>query len=98
MAFDGVVKLPSSLVIETDTTVGASGHTVTLDGNNAARHFVVTNGVSLRLVNLTLINGRFVGDPVEVLKVGSPGMGSCIYHAGGALELTGCRFLNNQVR
>src|SRR4051794_27644428 len=57
MDFDGVITVSQTLVINTNTTVDATGHSVTLDGANIARHFAVTNGVTLRLVHLKLING-----------------------------------------
>ncbi len=63
------------------------------------RHFVVTNGATLRLVNLTLANGRFKGRDGQV---GAPSGGNAragsIFNTGGNIELVSCRFLDNQVR
>src|SRR5689334_636753 len=61
LAFDGIFKLPETLVITTNTILDATGHTITLDADSRVRHFTVTNGAILRLVNLTLANGRAAG-------------------------------------
>jgi hypothetical protein len=50
--------LTNSILIATNATLDASGHQITLDGRNAVRHFVVTNSVTLRLINLTLASGK----------------------------------------
>jgi hypothetical protein len=92
------LRLPTNSVqIVTNTTVDASGRSVTLDCQNKSRHFEVTNGATLRLINLSLINGRFVGAVGPTNKQGFPGMGGSIYNSGGALELAGCKFMSNQV-
>lgn len=96
LAFDGTVRLPEALSITKDTTVDATGHTVTLDGGNAVRHFVLTNQVTLRLVNLTLANGRFAAANGEINQGGGYGQGGSIFNLGGTLEVVGCTFTNNQ--
>ncbi len=58
LAFDGDVLFAKELVVEVDTILEATGHAVRFDGNGAVRHFVVTRGTTLRLVNISLINGR----------------------------------------
>jgi uncharacterized delta-60 repeat protein len=98
LAFDGLVTLTNSFVVATNVTLDAQDHSVSLDGGNAVRHFVVTNGATLRLINLTLMNGRFVGASGQSEQsAGNPGMGGSIYVSGGALDLSGCRFLSNKV-
>jgi hypothetical protein len=96
LAFDGVVKLTAPLIIVTNTTLGGQGHTVSLDGNNLVRHFVVTNNSTLGLINLTLMNGRFAGAQGQTNQKGYPGMGGSIFISGGAVDFSGCRFINNQ--
>jgi hypothetical protein len=98
LAFDGTVGLGKTLMIVTNTTVDASGHEVTLDIGHSGRHFVVTNGATLRLINLTLVNGRYTAPAGETHQPGSPGCGGSIYNAGGKLELFACHFLSNQVQ
>ena len=101
-ACEGTIIFPNSIFITNnafsiDTTLDASGHDVVLDGNQAVRHFVVTNGATLRLINLTLINGRFVGADGQTNQPGSPGRGGALYNSGGTLELVGCKFIDNSV-
>lgn len=96
-AVDCTIPLTNAIVITTNTTLDATGHNVTLDGGNLVRHFVVTNGVSLRLVHLGLVNGRFAGALGGTDQTGEPGIGGSIYNAGGTLQLIGCAWTNNQV-
>jgi hypothetical protein len=95
--FDGIIGLTNSILVTTNTTLDASGRQITLDGQNAVRHFVVTNGVTLRLVNLTLANGWLMGNQGQTNKNGEPAFGGSIYNGGGILELVGCTLTNNQV-
>ena len=96
LAFNGTVKLSNALVIAADTTLDATGEVV-LDGGNLTRHFIVKPGVTLRLINLTLINGHTVGPEAEENQDGLPGYGGSIYNSGGSVQLIGCKFLNNEV-
>lgn len=98
LAFDGTVSLGKAFLIVTNTTVEATGHAVSLDGRNLTRHFAVTNGAVLRLINLALINGRHVGATGEPDQDGGPGLGGSIYNAGGKLELFTCNFVSNQAK
>jgi hypothetical protein len=56
----------------------------------------VTNGATLRLINMKLINGRYPGADGQTNEPGNPGWGGAIYNSGGILELTDCKFINNQ--
>jgi hypothetical protein len=91
---DATIPLTNSIVISTHTVIDGNGRSVTLDGQNRSRHFVVTNGATLRLVRLALINGRFFGGDATN-GPGNPGLGGAIYNAGGTLELIDCNFSNN---
>jgi hypothetical protein len=97
LAFDGVVKLTEPLIVATNTTLDARGHSVALDGNNLVRHFVVTNNSTLGLINLTLMNGRDADNNGPVDQDGRPGWGGAIYCSGGNLELIDCQFTDNHV-
>jgi predicted outer membrane repeat protein len=90
LAFDGSVALTNTLVIATNTTVDATGHDVILDGRGQ-RHFLVNPGATLRLVHVTLANGRFGGSGIP----GDPGGAGAIHNAGGGVELVDCKFTNN---
>jgi uncharacterized delta-60 repeat protein len=94
---NGVIPLTKTIVITADATLDASGRSITLDGQNAVRHFVVTNGATLRLVNLKLSNGWYAGADGQINQTGQAGFGGSIYNSGGILELIGCTFLSNQV-
>ncbi len=95
LEFDGTVLLTNTLTVVKDTTLDASGHIVILDGGNAVRHFVVTNGAALRLVDLTLANGRAMGRDRQENEPRGAGQGGSILNGGGSLELIGCTFSNN---
>jgi hypothetical protein len=97
LSVDGAVHLTAPLLITSDTTVEAVGRETALDGGNVTRHFVVTNGATLRLINLTLKNGRFVGAQGQTNQPGEPGLGGSIYNSGGRLELVKCQFIENHV-
>jgi hypothetical protein len=95
-ALDGTILLTHTILIETNTTLDATGRSVALDGASTLRHFVVTNGATLRLINLTLQNGRSAGPVGATNQDGSPGMGGAIFNSGGRLDLTECRLIANQ--
>ena len=95
---NGRIALSDTLLIEKSATLDGTGRSIKLDGQNLVRHFVVTNGATLRLVNLTLMNGRFVGADGEPNGNGFPGSGGSIYTSGGTLELVGCRFIGNSAQ
>jgi hypothetical protein len=95
LAFDGTVALTNAILVTSNATLDASGRHVTLDGQNGVRHFVVTNGATLRLINLTLANGRLVGIPGQTNQNGEAACGGSIYNTGGVLELIACTLTNN---
>jgi hypothetical protein len=97
LAFNGTVALKQPLTVSKDTTVDATGFSVILDGGNSTRHFVVTNGVTLRLVNLTLASGHFAGRDGNANEGGGLAQGGSILNAGGTLDLTSCTFASNSV-
>ncbi|MHC1766206.1 MAG: FG-GAP-like repeat-containing protein [Verrucomicrobiia bacterium] len=94
-AFDGTIAFTNTLAIGADTTLDGTGHEVVLDGGGLVRHFSVAEGVTLRLINLTLVNGRHEPPQADLRKDGTPGLGGSIYTRGGTVELIGCKFLNN---
>jgi hypothetical protein len=93
--FDGTILLTNSITIEKDTVIDATGRSIRLDGGGKVRHFVVSQGATLRLINLTLENGRHVVGDGSPNNVGLPGLGGSIYNSGGQLDLRLCRFINN---
>jgi hypothetical protein len=95
LAFNGTVALTNTLLVLQDTTLDASAFNVTLDGGGAARHFVVTNGVRLRLVNFALRNGRSAGETGQTNQPGNPAFGGSILNAGGKTRVR-CLFQANR--
>jgi hypothetical protein len=96
LGFTGTVALTEALTVAKDTTLDATGYSVVLDGENQVRHFVVTNGAALTLMNVTLSNGTFHGqDGTVVDQPGGWALGGSILNLGGKLQLIGCVFLNN---
>ena len=81
-ACDGTIVLTNTITIATNTVLDASGHTVTISGNNAVRVFTVTNGAAFALVNVTIANGRSQ-------------RGSGILNFDGFLTLLNCTLSNN---
>lgn len=102
LGFDGTVEFTHPIAVETNITLDATGHMISLDARQLGRHFNVTSNVTLRLVNLTLRNGRHLGESGHFsenlieLEDGRPGMGGSIYSDGGAVELIGCTFAENE--
>jgi len=83
----GTIVVPQMSVTSGSLTIDASASAtpITLDGNNANRHFSVNNNASLTLRRLTLQNGRATGAAV----------GGSIESINAALTVDGCVFRNN---
>jgi hypothetical protein len=96
LAFNATIWLTNTLIIKTNTTIDATGYSVRLDGNGMLRHFMVTNGATLRLINLTLQHGRFAPPVSDAYPKADPGFGGSICNLGGSVELIGCNFIGNQ--
>jgi hypothetical protein len=96
LAFEGPVNLSRTLVITTNTTVNATGHDISFDAGHQMRHFVITNGVTLQLINLNLINGSRSPSSGALAENGEFGFGGSIYNDGGIVELLSCNFIGNR--
>jgi hypothetical protein len=95
---DGTIFLTSTLVVTQNVTLDASGRTVTISGANQVRILEVTNGATLRLINLTLDRGFAQGTNGAPGQVGGKGAGAGILLTPTAtLSATDCRFFNNRV-
>jgi len=84
-ACNGVINITGPKNIVANTVLDATGHAITISGQGNVRHFVVNNGVSLTLVNLTLANGRAFD------------YGGAVYNSG-TLTANSCTFTNNTAR
>src|SRR2546427_12151367 len=56
-ACDGTITITTTKTVSLDTILDASGHSVTISGNNAVRLFIVNPAVNFSVYNLTLANG-----------------------------------------
>lgn len=82
-AVDGVIPLASPLIITVDTVVDATGHAITISGNNAVRVFYVNPAVLFTLQHLTVANGR-------------TNTGAGLFNSAGSVTISDCVFTNNQ--
>src|SRR3989449_10495704 len=57
-ACDGTITITTTKGISADTILDATGHTVSISGNNLVRLFTVNPVVNFSVYNLTLANGR----------------------------------------
>ncbi|HMO05712.1 MAG TPA: choice-of-anchor Q domain-containing protein [Kiritimatiellia bacterium] len=95
---DGVITLATTLVIQANTVIDATGHNITLDGNNTSRHFWVNSSIELTITNLTLANGMARGADGPPAMSANPGYGGSIYNEGGTIYLFDCVFTGNTAR
>lgn len=79
---NATVVLSSTKTIAANTTIDGGGK-ITLSGDSTYRHFIVSNGVTLTLQNITLSGGKVVGD------------GGSVYN-NGTLNVTNTTFFNNE--
>ncbi|HUR45101.1 MAG TPA: hypothetical protein VMZ27_04415 [Candidatus Saccharimonadales bacterium] len=99
-ACDSTILLGATLLVTNNVILNGSGHTITIDGSNAVRIFQVNPGASLTLLNLSLVNGKYVGtNGSDGLpgRSGEPARGGAILIDNGILHITGCMFSNNVV-
>jgi hypothetical protein len=82
LACDGVLDIAHTLTIEKDTLLDATGHDVTLSGNDQVRIMLVNPDVKLTLINLRLYRGR-------------SDRGGALYNNRGVVNAIGCVFSNN---
>ena len=108
-ACDGTITLPgSAIAIAANTTLDASGHSVTFDAGGASGVFTVDPGVQLTLVNLTVTGGSAAdgggiannGGTVTLNRTTLTGnaataSGGAIYNDGGAVTLTNSTLSGN---
>jgi hypothetical protein len=79
------ITLTSTKVIAQDTQINGGG-LITLNAENASRHFLVNTGIQLEITGLTLSNGN--------LPAGTGG-GAIFTFSGSTLKITDSTFSNN---
>src|ERR1035437_2763127 len=90
---DGVIVLSSTIVIAANTILDASGHNMTISGNEAKRIFTVNTNVNFILKNLVLANGFDIGHGTSVFDEFS-GTGGALCSTG-TVQIIQCVFSNN---
>lgn len=80
----GAITVPAEIAITADTTLDASGESVTLTTSGAARLFNVSPAITLNLTSLTITNSGAVGQP-----------GGAIFNNGGVVIVQKTAFLSN---
>lgn len=93
LCFNGTVTLTQPIEITKDVSLDASDRTVAISGNNATRLFIVRTNTTLAATNLTLTQGRQIGE--NHTEGGRPGFGGAILIEGGRLLLARCTLSNN---
>jgi hypothetical protein len=110
-ACSGDITLTSTITISANTTIDATGYSVTLDGQHTVQVLSVNAGVTLSLNNLTIANanGGFLGGGVynsgTVIVTNSTfsgnnadGAGGGIYNSGGTAIIINSAFLSNSAQ
>ena len=95
-ACDGTIVLSNTISIDAKTILDASGHRVTISGNNAVQVFNVLGNGDLTLSNLVIADGRVVGAaaPPNSNAAGESASGGAVVNQG-VLNLVNCTFTNN---
>jgi hypothetical protein len=93
---NGSVLLTNPIILQTNVTIDASGHSISFDGEGASRLFQVNAGVEARFINVQLINGRARGEDGAPLQAASRvAFGAAIRSLGGIVTLQDCVLSNN---
>src|SRR6266436_4682944 len=83
-ACDGIITITTTKTISAETTLDATGHTITISANNAVRLFTVNAAVNFSVYNLTMANGASTN-------------GGAIYNNSGTLVVSNSTFSGNAV-
>lgn len=89
---DGTIALAKTLVIDANTTLDATGHSITLSGKSGYNYVQVLKinaGIQCNLTNLVITDGFANVDGSSV-----PGGGG-VFNDGGIMHLTHCVLSNN---
>src|SRR5262245_1757135 len=93
---DGTLTLSNTVAITNNTTLDASGHSITISGNSAVRLFTVSSNTTFALLTVALVDGLAKGTngiDGNAGTPGGPGEGGAIYCDGGTVMATDCSFL-----
>jgi hypothetical protein len=82
-ACDGTITLADTLTISSNTSIDATGHSITISGGNAVRVLYVNPDVTLSLKSLTVANGEAES-------------GGGLYNEQGTVNIENSTFTGNQ--
>jgi len=82
---DGTIPLTRTLTVDKDTMLDASGHQVTISGQQSNRVFHVKAGVKFTLLSVTVADGK-------------SDKGGGLFNEGGEVIVLNCAFLGNVAR
>lgn len=94
-ACDGTVTLGNPTTISTNTTIDATGHSVTINGGTQVQIFFVGSGASLTLSNLTIANGMTTTNGGAIYNAGSLSAWNCAFTSNQAMGTNGAKGRNN---
>src|SRR5437773_2576124 len=113
-ACDGTITITTTKSISAATILDASGHYVTISGNNSVRLFNVNLAVNFSVYNLTLANGKstnggaiynsgtlVISNSVfsgNSVSNSTSGLGGAIYNNRGTVTVISSSFSNNSCR
>ncbi len=106
-ACSGTIILTGTKTISSNTSIDATGQSVTINGNNAVRLFIVNGGITASFTNLTFTAGSSTSGSA-ISNVGtttitnstfsgnsSIGLGGAIYITGVSITITNSTFSGN---
>ena len=108
-ACDGTITLANTISISLDTVLDASGHRITISGNDAVQVFQVNTNVNFTLANLMIADGTSAGGSAILnlggtvsltgvaLQANTATIGGAILNRGGTVNATNCSFVGNTV-
>ena len=88
MLCDGTISLGTALQVSKDTTLDATGRTITINASGTNRLFRVNPGVRFTLLNLRLTNGKIAGRNGSGGDGGEDAFGAALYNDGGIVTLS----------
>ena len=113
-ACDGTITITTTKSISVDTILDATGHTVSISGNNIVRLFTVNAAVNFSVYNLTLANGSSTNGGAiynrgtlvvsnsmfsgNSVSNSASGLGGAVYNNLGTVTVINSSFSNNSCR
>lgn len=94
---DATIVLTNTLVVSQNTVIDGAGHNITISGNDVVRVFQVNPGITFKLANLTVANGK-VGTNASQSQFSGDAIGAGLYNNGGSVTMIAVTFAANSAR